>query len=432
MSRQNNILQQVVRGIKDMCYIWVKEMRTSITDQGLFIFFILVPLVYPLIYAWIYNNEVVRDVPIAVVDMSKSALSRQFIRNIDSSADTKVALHASSLQEAKDFIGKQQVHGVIFIPKDFAKDINRGEQAQVSVYCDMSLLITYKAIYAITQAVASKMNKEIQITLSGNTTKREDEVMTQPLNYKEVPIFNPTGGYGNFIIPAVLLLILQQTLLLGIGMAAGTAREHNRYQDLIPISRHYNGIFRIVLGKSLAYFMIYAVMGAYITLVVPKIFDFTSIIGNRFELMGLMIPFLLACIFFGMTISCLIRYRENVIMLIVFSSLPILFMTGISWPQNNIPGFWQGISWLFPSTFGIRGFVRMSSMGANLQDVQQEYIVLWIQTLLYFFTTCIVYRYQIINTQKRAIQRFKELREKAIEAKTKNVQNVTEEFEAYI
>ena len=178
--------------------------------------------------------------------------------------------------------------------------------------------------------------------------------------------------------------------------------------------------------------MIYAVMGAYITLVVPKIFDFTSIIGNRFELMGLMIPFLLACIFFGMTISCLIRYRENVIMLIVFSSLPILFMTGISWPQNNIPGFWQGISWLFPSTFGIRGFVRMSSMGANLQDVQQEYIVLWIQTLLYFFTTCIVYRYQIINTQKRAIQRFKELREKAIEAKTKNVQNVTEEFEAYI
>ena len=74
----------------------------------------------------------------------------------------------------------------------------------------------------------------------------------------------------------------------------------------------------------------------------------------------------------------------------------------------------------------------MSSMGANLQDVQQEYIVLWIQTLLYFFTTCIVYRYQIINTQKRAIQRFKELREKAIEAKTKNVQNVTEEFEAYI
>ena len=77
MNRQNNILQQVVRGIKDMCYIWVKEMRTSITDQGLFIFFILVPLVYPLIYAWIYNNEVVRDVPIAVVDMSKSALSKK-------------------------------------------------------------------------------------------------------------------------------------------------------------------------------------------------------------------------------------------------------------------------------------------------------------------------------------------------------------------
>lgn len=85
-------------------------------------------------------------------------------------------------------------------------------------------------------------------------------------------MFNSTGGYGNALLPGVLILILQQTLLLGIGLAAGTARENNRYKDLVPISKHYNGIFRIVLGKSMCYFMIYCVMAAYITLCVPRFF----------------------------------------------------------------------------------------------------------------------------------------------------------------
>ena len=105
----------------------------------------------------------------------------------------------------------------------------------------------------------------------------------------------------------VLILILQQTLLLGIGLSAGTARENNRYQDLVPISRHYNGIFRIVLGKSLCYFMLYLVMAAYICLVVPRLFHFTSL-ANVYELIGLMIPYLLACIFFGMFVSCVLRH----------------------------------------------------------------------------------------------------------------------------
>lgn len=153
-------------------------------------------------------------------------------------------------------------------------------------------------------------------------------------------MFNSTGGYGNALLPGVLILILQQTLLLGIGLAAGTARENNRYKDLVPISKHYNGIFRIVLGKSMCYFMIYCVMAAYITLCVPRFFHFTSLV-HASSLVCLMIPYLLSCIFFGMTISCVVRYRENVLLLVVFTSVPFLFMSGISWPASNIPAFWK-------------------------------------------------------------------------------------------
>ncbi len=413
---KDSLLQRIKEGIADTCYICVREMRGTITDEGVLIFCVLVPLLYPILYSWIYNNEVVRDVPVAIVDMSHSHTSREFIRDFDAGPDAKVAYYCNSLEEAQDLTAKQQVHGALYFPEDFERRIYRGEQSMVSVYCDMSLMLTYKAIYQTAQAVASEMSSQVQIAQSTDFTTRDDEVTTKPLDFDEVPIFNTTGGYGNAILPGVLMLILQQTLLLGIGLAAGTARENNRYQDLVPISKHYNGIFRIVLGKSFCYFMIYLVMGAYLALVIPHLFHFTSLVSAQ-AIIGLLVPYILACIFFGMMLSCLVRYRENVMLLVVFTSVPFLFMTGISWPQSNIPGFWQGVASIIPSTFGVRGFLRISSMGGTLQDIEPEYQALWIQVLVYFLATCLVYRYQIIATRRRAFEHMQRLKEKAQAAK---------------
>lgn len=400
---KETLLYKIREGIKDMCYIWAKEMRQTFTDEGVLIFFFLVPIFYPLLYSWAYSNEVVRDVPVAIVDLSHSHQSRQFIRQFDASPNTRAAYYCNSIDEARELVGKQVVHGLLYFPPDFQTLTNRMEQTHVSVYCDMSFMLTYKAIFQTAQEVASDMNKKVQIALSGNMTNREDEISTQPLDFDEVPVFNPTGGYGSFLIPAVLILIIQQTLLLGIGLAAGTARETNRYGDLVPVSRHYHGVFRIVFGKALAYFMIFCVIAAYLTLVVPRIFDFTTLLSAG-SLVALLVPYILASIFFGMMLSCLVRYRENVLLLVVFTTIPFLFLSGVSWPQSSIPGVWRGISTLIPSTFGIRGFVRLNTMGATLDDIRFEYQALWIQTAVYFMVTCLVYRNQIIIARRHAIE----------------------------
>ena len=184
---------------------------------------------YPLLYSWIYNNETVHEVPVVVVDQSKSQESRQFIRMCDASADVKVACYAVNLDEAKSLVGRQVVKGIYYIPEDFATRLNRMEQSTISVYCDMSLMLTYKAIYQTALAVTTGMGTAIKKQISGNYTARDDLVSTSPLKIEEVSVFNPTGGYGSSVIPAVLMLIIQQTLALGVGMAAGTARERNRW-----------------------------------------------------------------------------------------------------------------------------------------------------------------------------------------------------------
>ena len=409
MERKERLLYRIKEGIFDVGYIWSKETASVLKDEGVLIFFILVPLIYPILYAWCYNNEVTRDVPVAVVDQSRSQLSREFTRGVDASPDVSIKYYCNDMEEAKCLVGKQEVYGILFIPADFSTRLNRMEQSTISIYCNMGFLLYYKAIYQTATSVTGKMNKHIQIALSRNSTNREDEVGTQPLAFEEVPMFNSAGGYGSFIIPGVLMLVLQQTLLLGIGLAAGTARERNRYRDLVPVSRHYNGIFRIVFGKSLSYTMVYAVLAAYEVLVVPRLFHFVHI-ANPYALLGIMVPFILACVFFGMFISCIIRYRENVLLIIVFTSVPFLFLSGVSWPSSSIPHFWKGVGCLIPSTFGIRAFVRVNSMGATLGDVQVEYNAMWCQVLLYFFLTCLVYRYQIITAHRHAIDRMNDIK----------------------
>ena len=279
----------------------------------------------------------------------------------------------------------------------------------------MSGLLYYKSMLLANTEVSLDMNAEIKIARAGNTTERQDELTAYPIVYQDVALYNPTNGFAAFLIPAVLMLIIQQTLLLGIGLSAGTAREHNRFRDLVPVQRHYNGTLRIVLGKGLSYLMLYALVAVYILIVVPRLFRLNQI-ALPGELTLFCLPYLLACIFFSMTASIAIRHRETCMLLLVFASVPLLFLSGISWPGSAIPPFWKGFSYLFPSTFGINGYVRINSMGATLNEVAFEYRALWLQTGIYFLTTCLVYRWQIIQSRRHVIEKYRQHKAKKEEA----------------
>ena len=213
---------KIAQGINDLFYIWKREFQTTFRDQGVLIFFILVPLGYPLLYSFIYDNEVVREVPAVVVDDSHSSLSREYLRKVDATPDIQIVAYCADMEEAKQMLKNRLAYGIIYIPSDFSDNIAKGKQTQVSIYCDMSGLLYYKSMLIANTTVSLDMNKDIKIARSGNTTERQDEITGYPIEYEEISIFNPTAGFAAFLIPAVLVLIIQQTLLLGIGLAAGT------------------------------------------------------------------------------------------------------------------------------------------------------------------------------------------------------------------
>ena len=379
---------------EDTAKVWMHEFRDMFKDEGALLFVILLPLLYPILYSWIYNNEVVREVPIAVVDNSHCQSSREFVRHVDASPDVRVAAYCNNLEEASRLVSRQEVYGIILLPEDFGRQLGRMQQAHVSVYCNMGLMLTYKAIFQTCTAVAADMNSHIQIALSGNSTTREDQLTTQPMQITDVPIFNNTGGYGNFILPGVLVLIIQQVLLLGIGIAYGTSYEKRRFQRLTSMYERRFGLARVMIGRTMGFFVLFLLIAVWVLLAVPRLFHFVQMV-HAWDFALFVVPYLLACIFFAITFSYVVRQRENVMLLVVFTSVPFLFMSGVSWPKSNIPEFWQYFSWLFPSTFGIQGFIKMNTLGGMFSDIIPEIKGLWIQALLYGVTATLVTRWQV-------------------------------------
>ena len=213
-------------------------------------------------------------------------------------------------------------------------------------------------------------------------------------------------SFASFLVPAILILVIQQTLILGIGMLGGTAREKNRFHSLVPVCRHFNGTLRIVLGKSLTYILLYIIVCIWALAVVPKLFSLPQV-GEPWTVMLFVLPYLFACIFLSMTLSGFMTSRESPMLVFVFTSVILLFISGVSWPKEAIPPFWKVVGYLFPSTPGIQGFIRINTSGATLSEVAHEYRTLWIQAGFYFITSCMIYRYQIIRSRKLIIKQYR-------------------------
>lgn len=378
--------------ITDTYEVFTSELKRIFLDPGVFVIFVVATLAYPLIYKAIYWKEQINDIPVAVVDLSRSPESREFLHRWNASPDIRLTHTCGSMTEAERLLRDQKVHGIIYFPSDYAAQLaDPFGQAHISLYCDMSSFLYMKGIYLSCNQVMLESMRNIQIDRyeQMGIDKEFAWTLVQDAPYSETALFSPTGGYGSFLIPAVLVMILHQTLLFGICMLGGTAREENSELYRLPGRKRGYSVFRIIIGRSAAYFLLYYALSAVLLIGLPRLFDLPHI-GQTADLLRFIVPFLLSTIFFSMCVSVFIRNRESGMVLLISSSLIFLFLAGISWPKESIPDAWRYLSYLIPYTSGAHGFIHISSMGASLWTTRAEYYTLWILSGVYFLIACML------------------------------------------
>ncbi|HSR78378.1 MAG TPA: ABC transporter permease [Xanthobacteraceae bacterium] len=366
------------------------EWRRLLTNPGLLSMMIIAPVVYGLYYPQPYLTQILRKVPIAVVDSDLSQLSRDIIDKVDGSGALSVAVRAHTLEEARQALDRGDVFAVLGIPPDAQRDVLKGNTVPLPFFADATYLFIFRAtspaIAAAIEAASSDMIT--RGARSDGSLATASLASSSPADILLQPIFNPVGGYASYVVPAAFILILQQTLLMGAAMVTGAA-----------LARPAAGPLRTVLGRGIAHLTMYLPALPLYLVVLPRVYGFSAL-GHTLELMTFAAPFILATSFMAQAAGAWFRYRETAVLLFLATSIPQLFLVGFAWPREAIPESVLAAGHIFPSDLAVYGFVRLNQMGADLTEVGAEWRGLWIMVAIYFVLAVLsarLFRWRHVN-----------------------------------
>lgn len=369
-----------------------REFSLIFHDAGVMLFFFALPLFYPVVYTLIYNPETVKEMHVAVVDQSRTADSRKLTRMVDATDAIDVYAQAATVDEARRMMNSHEVYGILYIPDDYAKAIGRGEQANPVFYSEMSLLLRYRAFVSALTEVQLALGTEIRTATMDRMGAMTEAVTTPQVSQEAIMIGDPTQGFASFIIPGIVILILQQSMLLGVTMLGAGASERRRrngcYDPLTVPAPPSATIF----GKMLCYVAIYIPLVLYCTHLVPEIFSLPHV-GNCWHYLLYLTPMLIATAFMGIALSVLVTERESSLLVIVFTSVFFLFLSGLTWPRYAMQPFWRLIGDCVPGIWGMEGFIRLNANGSTLAEESHAFTMLWVLAGVYMVLAYILTRY---------------------------------------
>jgi ABC-2 type transport system permease protein len=341
---------------------------------GPFIILILAPLIYGVFYPQPFLGQILRKIPIAVVDNDLSDLSRSIVEFLDASGAVNVAVRADTLAQAHAAVDRGEAFAVVGIPPGTERDVLKGTAAHIPIYADATYLFIFRTTGNGIATAISTLSSELAAggARTDGSAVKATLAIASPADTLLQPIFNPTGGYASYLVPAAFVLILQQTLLIGSAVLTGLA-----------LAQVTGSAVANVLGRGVAHLTIYLSPLALYLFVLPRLYGFSTL-GNPLQSFALASVFILATSFMGQAVGAWFTRPETPTLIFFGTALPQLFLAGFSWPREGIPKPVQDVGHMFPSNFAIDGIVRIDQLGASLWEVARDWGRLWILALVYF------------------------------------------------
>lgn len=389
------MLKRLTGNMKDTWDVFAAEVRRVFGDKTTVVIFFLATVVYPPLYYYIYHPEMLTEMPVAVVDLSQGKDAKRFVHKLDATPELTVAYRCANIGDAEQLLREHSVKAIFLVPKDYDALIAHQRTGTVTVVTDISSFIYYKnALMGGSNVLLDEMKTtQLAFQAAEGVTGEQARTQIEPVAYDDVKLYNPGGGYASYFIPALLMLVVHQTLFFGICVLCGDANENRKALRLIPPRLRSRSVYRVTLGRLLCFLFIYFPITMLDLWIIPYLFGMPQL-GRPSDVMMLVLPYVIAITCFAMTLGNIFaRERLSMLLCCLFFSVILFFLSGVVWPQSNMPRFWYVFSYLFPSTPGIQGFVRISSMGATLHEVRHELLALWLQAGVYFGTACLSIRF---------------------------------------
>lgn len=388
--------------LADIASIIRNEFLTISTSYAILLVLVGGIFLYGLLYNYMYAPDLVRNAPVVVVDDSKTDLSREYIRLLDAAPEAAVVGTPQDFAEAKEWMKTGEAVGILYLPYDFESRVSRGEESIFIMYQTTSAFLYYMAMQEASSGAMLALNDRYRPEMLVFLPQQDVAQLSsaQPISVVGTALYNFTEGYGTYLIPAVLIVIMFQTLLMVIGMISGEERHTGTIARFASRGLSFGRVSRIILGKAFVYGVLYMIFSLFLLGLIPLLFGLPDI-GNYLDTFILLIPFLLATSFFGLSASYFFTDSEAPLLMIAFFSVGLIFLSGVSYPLELMPWYWRIVHYIIPAAPATLAYVQLNSMGASIGQIGNEYIALWLQCVVYFLLACWVYRRNILKARVR-------------------------------
>lgn len=356
-----------------------REQHHILHDKNVLVVILLAPLFYAFFYPSIYWHKTEQEVAVVVLDQDHSAWSHNLLRKLDSHPLIRIASQCQNQDEGRHALESMSAYALVVIPTDAEKELKTDHSITLVVQINSTrFLVSNDLSKAINEVVQEESQKVSEQWLQEHG---KWHAQAAPLNVDVRALFNPTDTYGDFFIPALIVLILQQTLFIGLAETVAKEREIGSLAQWRSSSG--NQITSAILGKGLFYFLLFFGYGALFLSVHFPLFKLPN--HGNLLLQVLMMTLFLACIvIMAMLISTFFKSKLIAMQCTVFTSYPIFLMSGFSWPLWSMPWFLRGVAQLLPTTPYLAAFTRITQMGAGLAQVWPQALHLAVLLLLSF------------------------------------------------
>jgi ABC-2 type transport system permease protein len=339
-----------------------------------------IPSLQLVLFGFAINMDV-RNVPTAVLDRSKSALSRKFVGELAATQTFRIERQVLDEREAIRLLERSEVGAVVMIPSDFDRNLYRGRGAQVSILADASDPTVANAVTLAGQGFGHELAARMQPFAIGEAGggrasapdragrgPQGDLVRPESLRLEVIPFYNPERRTAIFVVPGLIGVILTMTMMLMTALAIVRERERGTFEFLIatPVRRT-----EVMLGKILPYLGVGFVQVALVLTLGVLLFD-VPIRGSLLDLAIGTTPFLGAMLAMGLVISAVARSQFQAMQLSFFFFLPSMLLSGFMFPFEAMPEAAQSIGQVLPLTHFLRIVRGIVLKGAPLEVLGSE------------------------------------------------------------
>lgn len=368
----------IFRQIKSL---FIRELTILSTNMPLLLLLFIAPVAYSFLYTSIFAKKIERDVPICIIDNDHSDHSRKLIRQLDAHEMIMITEEPASSYTIKETIQSFRYMAVLTIPEGFEKKLLSMQQAKISVVVNSTRFLISNDVMKGINDVVGNFNESILIKIfqKKGISSENAKALMRPITLNSKSLYNTTESYGDFIIIALLILILQQSLLI-ISAASFTHEiETHSIRDLFH--KISGSPFLFFAGKMGLYFIIFCLYTVFFTsfhFYIYKI-PFT---GSIFAFSILTIMLFITIMAIGALIGSFFPTKFSVLIVTVFSSYPVFLLSGYSWPIQAFPDFLKIIAKITPQTHYFTGFTCITQQGGAITDIIPQLLSIGIAMLV--------------------------------------------------